>query len=342
MSSPVTWNELGVFPLQDHGEDVEVDARHMLVGARVKEMDKDTKLVVWSREDDMGTVGDLHPWKYWQTKDRGERGMGSWAQAFPAVVLGGGGSRAAVTPSSPASRAGPGDSVPPGLRPVPGETNTDPGGGQESVTLLPIRRDDYKQDTRFAEREHKLPEDFDDVPEGTVGIAMAGMEETEQQDLFFPAAGSMKLIAVNWDRPPEMGTWVYDLDPYETPSKVRRARLQSIWRVVRMPRELRGLGSVGGPALALQGTRSEYDDLAGYLPVYSRLDRGGSQTTTPSGGGSAGPVSGAPNPNQGHGGLSGSPFGPGNLPGGSSSQPGYGKYPQGPPGSTERRYQQTN
>ena len=33
-----------------------------------------------------GTLGDLHPWLFWQTIDRSQRGMGSWSQAWAGMT----------------------------------------------------------------------------------------------------------------------------------------------------------------------------------------------------------------------------------------------------------------
>lgn len=313
--------DIGFMVLQDHDDSKEIDLRHMLVGARENAPDDDGDgLIQIAAEGGLGTLGDIHPWRYWAPESREKRPMGAWSQAFGAVVVKGSGSRGPVTPSE----SGPGDSVTPASRATPGASE---GGGPATVQARPIRFDDYEPDRRFRAVEHSLPEGMAELPVGTLCIAVAGTEERSQENLLFPV--DSRLIDPNWKGPGSMGTIVADLEPYGEISRERIARLQSTWRVVRMPDSITGLNKGPGYGLAWQLGGSQQGQLAGFGLCYGRVSGGGS------GGSSAPTVTPGDNPNQGHGATSGGGHwgigaggvGPGNVPGA-----GYTESTQGAPG----------
>lgn len=329
----IDWQDVGGFTLQHHDDEVEIDLRHMLVGARVpKDPEEYEGLIPIAKEDGRGTLGDIHPWRYWSPKDRESRHMGAWSMVFPAVAVKRNSGKGPITPSESSGR-GPGDSVRPGLR-SPSGSSTGGAGESSTVTAVPIFDDDYSPDRRFRPVAHNMPEGYPEFPEGYLCLAVAGMDERSQQNLLFPV--DARLIAVNWSPSAEMGTIVVDLDPADTMSRERWARLQSAWRVVRMPDTLKGLEKRKGNALCWQLGPSQQDSLAGYGAAYGKVDGGGGDG---GGGAQTTPTDtswhGEQNPNQGHGAQSSSSVNAGNIPGtryGQDVDPHYGKAPQGPPG----------
>lgn len=329
---PKNWQDAGIFLLQHHDDRAEIDLRHMMVGARVGKgsaKEGEEELIPIAAQDGQGTVGDIHPWRYWAPESQEARPMGSWAQVFGAVIVGGsGGSRGPVTPSESGGFS-PGDGVRPGIRQPGGGVQPPEGSaGSGAVMAQPIRFDDYAPDSRYKAVEHSMPPGQPEFPEGYLALAVAGTEEFSQENLLFPV--DARLIDPNWSGPGSMGTIVADLEPTGVISTERIARLQSAWRVVRMPDNLEGLGKGPGYGLAWQLTSSQQDDLAGYGLCYGKPEGGGggpameSPTVTPS-----------DNPNQGHGAVSGGGHwgigaggvGPGNVPGA-----GYMDSQQGAPG----------
>lgn len=81
------------------------------------------------------------------------------------------------------------------------------------------------------------------LPGGTLGVDLSAVEEDFQEDLFIH--GDPRLVAVNVNGIPEMGSLVYDLNKSNEYDGERWARLQSLTRVVKGP-----LG--GENALAIQ------------------------------------------------------------------------------------------
>jgi hypothetical protein len=83
------WKEMGILPLQDHEQGVPVGMRQQIVGGRITKMtdpaddnDPEQSLVEYGQEFGLGTLGDVHPWFFWQTVTRGARDTGSWSMAF--------------------------------------------------------------------------------------------------------------------------------------------------------------------------------------------------------------------------------------------------------------------
>src|SRR5690606_40349290 len=88
MSGFIDRMDLGYFPLQDHaiGDGTPVSARKCIAGGRLVHIPKphqgETGMMLYGAENGMGTLGDVHPWFFWQVRDRAVRGNGAWSQAF--------------------------------------------------------------------------------------------------------------------------------------------------------------------------------------------------------------------------------------------------------------------
>ncbi len=90
------WAELGYLIMQDHDPRRGPVAirKHGLVGGRLVKMrdpeDTDNPaetMQVLGKEGVGGTAGDLWPTMFWQTVDRGKRGMGSWGFMFAGLTV---------------------------------------------------------------------------------------------------------------------------------------------------------------------------------------------------------------------------------------------------------------
>ena len=263
------WMDLGVFPLQDHHYGVPIEIRQALVGGRISRLQDpadgsspETSLLEYGREDDMGTLGDVHPWLFWQTTDRSERGMGAWSMAFAGITVEG---------SKKKNTGGP---ITPG-----GTTPRDSESGPSSV--LPIKSGRVSIDGRFTEKAPGWPACFPALPYGTTVMVMPGTEESAQHEVMLHA--DPRLIAVNVEGPGDAGTLVVDLQPEREPCMGekpgiggRAARLQSMMRVVAIPKGgIPALGVNDGNAIAWQLAASGVDNLAGYGLVYAKMDGGG-------------------------------------------------------------------
>lgn len=252
------WQDVGIFPLQDHEAGVPIEIRQQLVAGRIARMrdpggsDPQDSLLEVAREKGKGTLGDIHPWWFWQTEDRDIRGMGSWAQSFAALSVGGGtggfkGGRTGV-PVSPSE-------------------------------LLPIANGAFRSDSRYVNKFPGWPACFPSVPQGTVMLAIPATTEGIQTDLMLHA--DPRLVCPNIEGPAESGTLVVDLQPEgamcmdksATPGVGgRHARLQSFLRVIAQKKgdTLLGPGNVLAWNLALSGV----DRLAGYGLCFTRLQPG--------------------------------------------------------------------
>ena len=96
MSKLTNHVELGFFPLQDHASGLDMtpaSARQMVAGMRVSDIKgtetigdpPDSYVATYGSVDSLGTLGDVHPWMFWQVRDPVTRGCGSYAQVFGAV-----------------------------------------------------------------------------------------------------------------------------------------------------------------------------------------------------------------------------------------------------------------
>lgn len=271
------FTEIGFFPLQDHADDgTPVSARLMLAGGRVTSAKKGANvtgtdsLVQYGKENGLGTLGDVHPWLFWQTRSREARGMGAWAQAFGAVAI-------------------------------------DADGYYGSVSPQPLRSDHYENDTRFHPLSTGGPVGLPRIPRGALLTVVPGTEEAEQHPLVLWS--DPRLIAPNARGPGECGTLVVDLQPTheicmdgDKPGvDGRAARLQSLVRVIAVApgQTFAGLDGGEGNTLALNFTRSGVDGIPGYGAFFAEIDSrsgsgpitpGGSRPTTPGGSGSNGPI----------------------------------------------------
>lgn len=267
MSSFTDRMDLGYFPLQDYAaanDGVPVSVRQSLGAGRIVKFTDPTRaggsasesMIEYGRENGLGTLGDVHPWLFWQTRDRSVRGSGAWSQLFGTMVMGAQGGTAASGP-----------------------------------TQQPIRDDSWHNDTRLREKSLSWPIGFPSLCKGSLLLGLAGTEEAEQHDLGFWA--DPRLIAPNAAGPGSAGTLVIDLQPTatlcmggsDTPGEGgRHARLQSLVRVIAVPRgsSLAGLGGSGN-VLALNHSVSSTDGLPGYGAVFARLvgASGGGATRPP-------------------------------------------------------------
>lgn len=244
--------DMGFLPLQDHGQNIPVSLRKMIAGGRVVRAEGGSdatsaggSMLEYGRVNGLGTLGDVHPWIFWQTAGRDLRGMGSWAQAFGAMV------------SS--------------------------GGGFYDPKVSPIGGADFAIDSRYAELIPKYPKCFPRLVRGQQVIMLPATSESSQVELAFNA--DPRLISPNASGPAEAGTLVVDLQPDseicagDTPGiGGRAARLQSMIRVVPIKGQVPMLGGRGN-ILALNHTRSEQDHLPGFGAVWTTLV--GGQTRGP-------------------------------------------------------------
>ena len=261
----INWAD-GIFPLQDHDFQNHAEAseavsrRQMMGGARLSKLEDPANgkdpgdcIPEIAREEDKGTVGDIHPWLFVQTKDRGIRGMGSWAQSFAAMTTGG----------------GTGGSSGRYQRPIaPSEVH-------------PLRDHESHEDRRYTKQLPGWPSCFPSLPQGVQVILAPGTEETKQEVLALHA--DPRLFSVHTEGPGEAGSLVCDLQPEAEPCmdgssspglRGRHARLQSAVKVIPLgPRSLEKLRGAGfGNGLALNLALANVDKLAGYGMVWAQLD----------------------------------------------------------------------
>jgi hypothetical protein len=306
LSYPTDWQNLGIFPLQDHASGAEVDLRTMLVGGRITGIGETDGRTDYQE----GTLGDVHPWRFWP---KASREIGSWSMAYPSIGMGssggtegkagGSGSRYAENSRRGAAADGAGAGGSGGDSPGPtrsgaawdGATGTwrgptrswrnDPfarGGGfgfrpggsiapgarssstdkkeSGSLSVLPMFSSG-QGDSRYSPVGQEPPSCWPLFPQGWVGVAVAGTDESSQQNVWLPT--DPRLLAVNANGVPEMGTVVGDLDPARTWNQERSSRLQSAWQIVLMP-EVAEIGNDKGGSLAMQFKGSALDDLAGW------------------------------------------------------------------------------
>ncbi len=277
MTSFVDRADLGFFPLQDHAADktgVPVSMRAGLAGGRITKFKDATStgaasesMQEYGRDAGMGTLGDIHPWMFWQTRERSVRGCGAWAQTFGAMLI----------------RAD----------------------ARYGVTATqPIRDHDWKNDTRFRQKGLAWPVGFPQLAKGSLLLAVPGTEESEQHDLGFWA--DPRLIAPGAGGPGECGTLVVDLqqdstlcmDNSDKPGfGGRHARLQTMMRVIAMPKSpvTGSTISTAGNFLALNYSTTQQDGLAGYGAIFGPVVGGGAVTPRGSVPGPITPRGGGPN-----------------------------------------------
>ncbi len=237
--------ELGYFPLQDWGKNVPVGMRLSLGGGRVARVETDEAssadetMLEYARVHGMGTLGDVHPWMFLQTRDRSVRAMGSWSQVFGTMVV--------------------------------------EGGGRYAARVRPLRDDEFRSDHRYAPLQAKYPKCFPRLARGSMMIVLPSMDEEHQDELAFWA--DPRLIAPHISGPGAAGTLVCDLQPRgeicmdeadEPGEDGRHARLQSLMRVVAIRGSLPLLGGRGN-IIATNHAATNQEKLAGYGAVWTRM-----------------------------------------------------------------------
>lgn len=278
------WQALGVLPLQDHHPGVPSSIRQQVVAGRIIRMEDperaggaDDLFVEVGAVGGLGSLGDVHPWRFWQTQERGRRGSGSWSQAFASIVV-----------AERAAGGGP----------------TTPRGGDTGAALAPIAGIRWQSDERYRQQSATMPAAISQPPRGSVAIAMASTDESQQVDVTFGGADP-RLWAPHASGPSECGTVVCDLQPEREacmdgatrPGQGgRQALIQGAWRVVAMP--------PAGSAALIPGTNwngiawnlslAEHPGVAGFGMVFAKLDMTGGGPTTGGGHGGGGPITPRP------------------------------------------------
>lgn len=144
------------------------------------------------------------------------------------------------------------------------QTRDKPTGGDDtSVRILPARDAKWGVDNRFTPLVANVHPDQGAIAPNTPGIMIGATDESQQIPLFLPTKPG-SLIAVNFAGDPTLGSLVSDLRPDDTPDEARRARLQTLMRVVRLSagKENRGNG------LAWQMGPTGKGGLSGWGMVY--------------------------------------------------------------------------
>lgn len=274
--------EKGIWVLRDE-RDLEPHLRAYLAGARLIE-GEDWDAFTIAEQQGKGTAADIHPWTFWQG---GNRKIGSWQNMFGAEIGGGGGgggrfgiagARRGGAPSSP--YGAPGDTGPGMTR------SSSDSGGRDTLSAQPIRRSDYKGDSRYVTWVEQQPTHLPLYPDGYRVVATSGTEETSQQNLLLPADG--RIVCPQAWGPDRMGTTVCDLVEDSTLGRGgvygvanRDAPIQTLNWVVRLP-ELGMLNTEIGNAVALNGTRTRQGGMAGFVPLVAMTKFGkGAATQNP-------------------------------------------------------------
>lgn len=236
MSGFTDWMDSGIWPLQDQHPRVPTETRQMMVGGRIRrfahptdDTSADGSMIEYAKEDEMGTLGDVHPWMFWQTKDREKRGMGSWSMAWSGLVVGGFDNRQDAQSKVLPMR---GARTPTGFQ----GPFTDSGGGALTLTPGP------KSDPRYALKTPEWSPGLGVLPRGTMTLIMPGTDEEVQHDIMFRV--DPRLVAAGASGPGEAGTLVVDMQPEGELCMAgstnpgfggRHARLQALVRVIAMP-----------------------------------------------------------------------------------------------------------
>ena len=309
------WPDLGFFPLQDVEDGVPIGMRMALVGGRVKVRPQPgeggrSKVTEYAREHSLGTLGDVHPWLFWQTKDRDKRAMGSWSMAWGGIV----------TDSADVRYGG-------------------------SAGVQPLTRNGAHQvnDIRYRVLQPAWQGVLPWQPEGMLAMVMPTTDEAKPSSVMLN--GDRRLVAANVSGPGQAGTTIVDMQPEgvlcmdgsNTPGMGgRHARLQGLVRVIALTQGSAPL--LGGSPLnsiAINYGASQQDGILGHGMVYGPAIGGGG------GGGGGGPTTGQTGPNRaitpndmGRGAGPGAPPPPENPGGGSFAGPGGGSFdsngPEGP------------
>ena len=264
MTRITDWRDAGIFPLQDHDQGVPLGRRQMMAGARIAKLDDPGSSaqvdIEVGEESRIGTIGDIHPWLYWQTNGRATRATGSWAMAWAGIY--GEGYAAGGGPTT--------------------------GGGGYTV-LSPIASESYNTDQRYVAKTPAWPQCLSQRVRGQLVTVLPTTEETIQGEIVLHS--DPRLVAPGVGGSGDAGTLVVDLQPDDElcmdqsvePGKYgRAARLQSLVRVVAfagggdiIPQEFNGL--------AWNFSTSQQEGAAGLGMIWARL-AGGSVGGTTGGG----------------------------------------------------------
>jgi len=264
--------DLGFFPLQDHasGQDgTPVHARLMIAGGRISRVETpatsgESNFIEYAKEYELGTLGDVHPWMFWQTRERGARGMGSWAQCFGTLAVDADG--------------------------YYGNVNAQPLRGRSNAP--------FANDTRYRVLDPAWPVGLSHVPRGALTLLVPGTDEAEQTELALWT--DPRIVAPNATGPGECGTLVVDLQPThelcmdgETRPGMggRHARIQTLLRVIAVPPQT-GFANLGnaGNTIALNFTTTGTESIPNFGAFFGLVDGSGGPTT----GGPSGPTTGGP------------------------------------------------
>lgn len=248
------WQEGGIWPLQDHDGGVPVEIRQTMVGGRITKMhgpensdDPEESWVEFGLDNDHGTLGDVHPWLFWQTAKTDARGMGSWSMAWGGITVGGGGGGTSSSSRSGLSGGGRGGFFNIGDQILPKRRSPTSGSGAGSsgskktknVTIQPLANSNADPDSRYVAKTPGWPKCFNTVPQGIEMMVVPATAESSQQEVMLWA--DPRIIAPSVEGPAECGTLVVDLQPEaepcmdsaEEPGKGgRAARIQSAFRVI--------------------------------------------------------------------------------------------------------------
>lgn len=259
------WQDLGIFPLQDVEDGVPVGMRMQVVGGRVLKRPEpgsgdENPLTEYAREDGLGTLGDIHPWHFWQTKEREKRAMGSWSMAWGALVV-----QAADTYY----------------------------GGQAGVQPLTVLGNSQVNDIRYRVGKPRWAGALPWQPEGMLAMVMPSTDEVEFDSVMLSA--DRRLVASSASGPGQAGTTIVDMQPdgvlcmdgSDTPGKGgRHARLHGLVRVVALGQNSAPLlGGADLNGIALNYGTSQQDGILGYGMVIGPATDGGAVST-----GQTGPV----------------------------------------------------
>lgn len=255
MTRITDWRDAGIFPLQDHDQGVPLGRRQMMAGARIAKLDDPGSSaqvdIEVGEESRIGTIGDIHPWLYWQTNGRATRATGSWAMAWAGIY---------------------GEGYAAGGGPTTG------GGGY--VSLSPIASESYNADQRYVAKAPAWPQCLSQRVRGQLVTVLPTTEETIQGEIVLHS--DPRLVAPGVGGSGDAGTLVVDLQPDDElcmdqsvePGKYgRAARLQSLVRVVAfagggdiIPQEFNGL--------AWNFSTSQQEGAAGLGMIWSRISQG--------------------------------------------------------------------
>ena len=260
------WVDVTIFPLQDQQQSVPLGMRLQMAGCRISDLmdpskteDPEECTPKIATEFGMGTIGDLHPYVYWQTRGRDKfRATGSWSPSFISLVTGGGKQKKS-------------------------------GGRNLKLSLVsPLwGGKQYIPDGRYIPKSPNWPDCLGGaLPRGTIVTTHAGTFEKRQID--FIAHTDPRLVAPWAEGPDVMGTLVVDLqpeaelcmdNPLEAGKEGRAALLQSLIKVAPLDeKSLEVLTTSGKNALAWNcASSTKQGNILGGM-VWLEMDREGATT----------------------------------------------------------------